>query len=375
MKRLDHYFPRGDMYRLIPSFSKVVFPGERMELSIRGHLESDVVAALRCPAVMNSYVFYVPFRLVFPTWVDFIADPDTAITLPIINTTTSPFPEIGEPTGFNGPNGLYRRAFKLCYNEFFGDKDHASAFYVDPLNDATQNIALPLKTVNQLLGAVALDVDEPADNYTVAASTIELTEFRRRLKANARQNNQRIGGEKYADALRRYGVEVREEFTNLPQLLHRESEIIYPQEVFNTSDINTGTRVGRYRAAVNVKVKRKFCMEHGYIFAVHALRPFLARSRPPFDRNIATRHWFMEEAEKPYREVFSNTIGTATDVEPDPLIPAAIWNNLGDMQIINGGTGALQYNANASLSDLVYPTVQGSPKVDFALSTEALCVR
>lgn len=376
MKRLDHYFPQGDMYRLIPSLSKVVFPGEKVEMTLKGHLESDIVAALRCPAVVNSYAFYVPFRLVFSSWPDFIADADTAIALPFINTTTFPFPEIAEPAGFNGPISFYRRSFKLCYNEYFGDLHYGTAAnYTDPLNDGAQNTVLPLKTVNQLLGALALDVDEPADNYTVAASTIELTEFRRRLKQNARQNNQRIGGEKYADALRRFGVDMREELASRPEMIYRSSEIVYPQEVYNTSDIGTGSRVGRYRVALNCKTKRKFCMEHGYVFFVHAIRPFLARSRPPLDRNLGGRHWFMEEPEKAFREVASNLVGTNADVEPDPLIPASMWNNLGDMQIINGGTGALQYNASAALSDLVYPTVLGTPKVNLAVSAETLSLR
>lgn len=375
MKRNDHFFSKGDMYRLIPTFSKLVKPGERLAVNIRGALESDVVAALRCPAVVSSYAFYVPMRLVMSNWTDFISDADTAIAIPTVALATSPFAEIGEAGNFV-ITSLYRRCIKLIYNEYFGDLDYGVfASYADPTADTVANTMLPLKTVNQLLSSVALDTDEPADNYAVVASNIELTEFRRRLKANARQNNQRIGGEKYADALRRYGVDLREELASRPELLGRASEVVYPQEVFNTSDISTGARVGRYRVALNFQMKRKFCMEHGYVIIMHSLRPFLARTLPPFHTQVAARRLFMEEMEKAYQETNSQLLGTATDVEPDPLVPADTIFDLGDMLAVNTPTGVLTYASTAALANLVYPSVTGSPKVEIAVSSSAEIVR
>lgn len=376
MKRNDHYFTRGDMYRLVPSFSKQTKPGDRTSVHVRGSLESDIVAALRCPAVVSSYAFYVPHRLVWTGWEQFIADADSAATVPLVSATTSPFAEIGE-TGNYSPSVLYRRAIKLIYNEFFGDLDYGTthANYTDPFLDTAQNAMLPLKTVNQLLSEIALDVDEPADNYNVVANTIEVTEFRRRLKVNARGNNQRIGGEKYTDALRRFGVDMREELAAKPEMLKRSSEIVYPQEVFNTSDIQTGARVGRYRVAVDFKVPRFFSMEHGYVIVLHSLRPFLARTYPAFDRSFVTRHWFMEEMDKAFREIPSINVGTATDVEPDPLVPAGKVFDLGDMLAVNTPTGVLTYASTAALANLVYPTVNGTPKVEMALSSTCEIVR
>ena len=375
MKRTDHIFNKGDMYRLIPSFVKTVFPGEKLEVSVRGSLESDIVAALRAPAVMASYAFYVPFRLLWASWPEFISDADTALTVPSVNISTSPFPEVGETGNFlSAP--FFRRALKLAYNEYFGDESFgAHAWYTDVAADTAQNVMLPLKTVNQILSALALDTDEPSDNYSVVANTIELTEFRRRLKANARGNNQRIGGEKYVDALRRFGVDMREELAARPEMIGRQSEVIYPQEVFNTSETNTGSRVGRYRAALDFRVKRRFCMEHGVVFVVHSLRPFLARTRVTMDRSMMARHWFMEEPDKQFREVQSTWLGTATDVEPDPLVPAARWTNLGDMVAWNGVDGTFSYASDAALANLIYPTVSGSPKVVVSTSCEANSLR
>ena len=96
-----------------------------------------------------------------------------------------------------------------------------------------------------------------------------------------------------------------------PELIGRESEVVYPQEVFNTSETNTGARVGRYRIAVNFKTKRKFHMEHGIVMVFHSLRPFLARTIPPMDRWPSGRRYFMEEMEKQYIEVPSTVFGTA----------------------------------------------------------------
>lgn len=375
MERKDHYFTKGSMYRLIPTLIKPVFPGERVEINLRGTLESDVIAALRAPAVVSSYAFYVPNRLVWDDWVEFICDPDTAKTIPTVNFATNQFEEIGELAGTLV--SLARRALKLTYNEFFGDDSFGThAWYSDPTADTAQNSMLPLKTVNQLLSSIALDTDQPNDNYTVVSNTIELTEFRRRLKVNARQNKQRVGGEKYVDALRRYGVDLREDVTSRPELLHRSSEVVYPQEVFNTSDTGLGDRVGRFRVAVNFATKRKFCMEHGHILVFHCLKPLLARALgAPFDRTLASREVFMEEQQQPFREISSLNVGTATDVEPDPLYPTQIWNNLGDMYTLNGVDGTLLYASNAALANLVYPSVTGDPKVYMGVSVQTRSVR
>lgn len=374
MERNDHIYTRGFMYRLIPSFQKQVKPGDRTQVNIRGTIETDVVAALRSPAVISHYLFYVPHRLVWTGWEEFIANADTVATVPVVNSSTSPFGELGETLNVN-ISALYRRAFKLAYNEFFGDQKFASAYYAAPFTDTAQNVVLPLKSVNQLLSAVALDLDEPADNYSVVANTIEVTEFRRRLRQNARQNNQRIGGEKYVDALRRYGVDMREEFSSRPELLLRKSEVVYPQEVFNMSETGTGARVGRYRVAIDISSRRFFSMEHGYIFACHSVRPFLARNITPLERFQTARHFWMEEMEKQYREVVSSQLGTTLDVEPDPLVPADRIFDLGDMQQVNGATGVLNYAASGALSDLIYPTVALAPNCDVAVSCKTSVVR
>lgn len=366
MKMNAHVFNLGSMYRPILSFSKRVMPGESINLDLKGTLESDVVANLRSPALVSSYAFYVPHRLVWSGFTEFVSNADTVATAPL---TASTFPEAGEITNTNF--ALFRRSIKLAYNTFFGDEDYgptAEAFYADPLSDNTANTMYRLKAVNQLLANIALDVDEPADNYAVVANNIEMTEFRRRLKVNSRQNNQRIGGEKYTDALRRFGVQVRDEFISQPEMFYSASEVVYPQEVFNTSETGTGNRVGRYRVALSVNPKRIFCQEHGYVFVLHALRPFLGNVRPPLERACSTRRFFMEEAEKPFVEIASLNLGTATDVEPDPLVPAYGPLNLGDMHAFNGVTGVLAPAANATMAALVYPQVAGDPKVNIGIS-------
>ncbi len=373
MKMSAHFFNRGSMYRPILSFSKFVMPGESINVDLKGSLETDIVADLRSPALVSSYAFYVPIRLIDPTFAPMIADADSVTVPPTVSGVTSPFNEIGEITGFIY-RAHFRRCVKLAYNTFFSDDNVGAAgeaLYTDPLADTAQNLMLRLKTVNQLLQNVAFDVDEPADNYAVVASNIEITEFRRRLKVNARQNNQRIGGEKYTDALRRFGVDVRDEFIGQPEMFHSSSEIVYPQETYNTSETGTGGRVGRYRVSISVNPKRIFCQEHGYVFVLHALRPFLARNLAPLERTWSFRRVFMEQADKSHSEAVSTLIGTATDVEPDPLVPFYGPFNLGDMHAYNGVTGTLGYASNATLASLIYPQVLGDPKVNIGISARA----
>lgn len=367
MRKLDHIFSRGDMYRLIPGVEKLVFPGETTEVEIRGHLESDLLDAARSPAVVNHYLFYVPFRILWTGWEEFIANADTVATVPTVNMASAQFPELGETTGTF--SSLYRRAYKRIYNDYFSDEDHGThAFYTDFASDGTQNVALPMRTVNQLLSAVALDADENLENYTVVANNIELTEFRRRLKANAIKANQKIGGEKYTDAMQRFGVQIRDEWLSRPVMIGRSAEVVYPQEVFNTSDTGTGNRVGRYRIAVKFQPKKHFAVEHGYIISLHALRPFLGRPILPLGRQLLDRRLLLEDNDKEWMELLPTGLGYATGGGIDGLIRCREIYGLGDMRTNNSPTGVYSYAASATFKDLVYPSVSGSPKLQTAFS-------
>ena len=277
------------------------------------------------------------------------------------------FPELGETTGTNP--SLYRRAYKRIYNDFFSDEDHGThAFYTDFAADTAQNVTLPMKSVNQLLSSISLDADENLENYTVVSNNIELTEFRRRLRANAIKANQKVGGEKYTDAIQRFGVQIRDEWLSRPVMIGRSAEVVYPQEVFNTSDTGTGTRVGRYRVAINFQPKKHFAVEHGFVISLHAIRPFLGRTILPLSRQLMDRRLLLEDMDKKYQELLPSGVGYASGGGIDGLIEVDKIYGLGDMRAVNSPTGVFTYGATTTFKDLVYPSVAGSPKVEVALS-------
>ena len=337
--------------------------GESAEIDVSCFYETPAINSLRNPAVLSYYVFYVPNRLLWPNWAEFIADADTARSIP---TTTTPWADMFEPTAA-AKSALFRRAYKAVYNTFFGDPSigQTAGAWFDDVTADTFVTARRMKTVSQVVQQMISDLDTPADNFTGtvsgAVATIELNDLDRRMKARRANVQQRMTGDKYTDALARFGVQVSDALIGQPEMLGFHSEVIYPQNTQatagGTSVPTPGTRFGKYTGTVKHKIGRKFFQEHGHVFGVLALRPVLNYSQMQVapDAYLTDRADFVVDPNlQPYVDVPREYFTTAGD--PDPVLMRGWQYHFGQVMSANLLTGVL-FSTAQTLNDMRYPVV------------------
>lgn len=364
----DLRYSRRSMHRPMVTLLRPCMPGESFKATVRAKIESVEIANLRSPAILTHYFFFVPFRLLWGSWEAFITDPDSAITIPTVNNAVAPYPYTFEDNGLI-TTSWPRRALKAIWNSHFGDSNYTYAdecnFVGDVESDA--NLAVPrFRAVSKMLAMAALDTERPADNFTGtvagAVATIELNDLKRRLKANSRLVESRIAGTKYTDTLLRYGVNVGDALINRPEMIKMSSQVIWPGETRVTSEVNTGTRSGRYSAMISEVTKKVTTPEHGVLIAFAGLRPILSRGADFFLGN--GRESYVETSDQDWRDTDIRTIGGSADVEPDPLMPTYHRYHSGDVCTSGAVTGVLTPADRSTMAKLMYPTVLGDPQVD-----------
>lgn len=357
------FFNTGMLCEPTMIFRKPVIAGESAEIDIQSFYESPPVELLRNPAVLSLYCFYVPNRLVWPQWQEFLSDPDTSRTVP---TTTTGWANIFEP-GTQSKQVFARRAYKAIYNAFFGDQSVGQTGFAwyDDIGADTVVTMRRMKTVSQVVQQMLSDLDTPADNFTGtvsgAVATIELNELDRRMRARKANVSQRFSGDKYVDALGRFGVKVSDALIANPEMLGFHSEVIYPQNTVassgGTSVPTVGTRYGKYAGTVKHKIGKKFFQEHGYVIGILALRPVLSYSQmqcPPEAFMVDRSDYVVDPNLQPYAEYPREFFSTAGD--PDPVMMRGFQYLYGQAMWGNTVRGVLNTTAQ-TINDMRYPSI------------------
>ena len=153
MKRQKHNLSNyklatTDMGRLVPVQLQEVLPGDTMQMETSALIRvSPMLAPVMHPCTVRFHHWFVPTRLVWDGWEDFITggpDGNNADTIPTIGAQAlyqnSVLDYMGCPpvgnTGDAEVNILPLRAFNLIFNEFYRDQD------ISPERDDT-NTACP----------------------------------------------------------------------------------------------------------------------------------------------------------------------------------------------------------------------------------------
>lgn len=117
--------------KLVPVFLDEVMPGDTYSM------KSTLMARLNTPFApimdnmyLDSHWFYVPYRLVWENWEDFITGANDTLTIPEIDLGDGDVSEgladyFGIPIGIydDGVNALPFRAYKKIYNEWYRDQN------------------------------------------------------------------------------------------------------------------------------------------------------------------------------------------------------------------------------------------------------------
>lgn len=268
-------YTEGSVYRLNPIFRQQVVPGQTVNLDFEVSLKTAAMTQnLTTPCLMSVWFFYVPHRLIWDGWTDFISKQEGAPAFPL--TTNSP-QFFDNSTGGTVISPLYRRGYKLVYNEFFGTESIGSAneaWYDDITADANTTLART-KNPEDFASKIQLEGTVVDPEFSVTASSIPLNDFyRQMMNARSTQRSQ-MTGDKYVDTLARMGVDATWMIAERPEFLGSKSQLVTPSLTSNTSSTGTGNEVARYQSRLACSIKSKHFAEHGNIIGVASCRPII----------------------------------------------------------------------------------------------------
>ena len=271
-------YTQGNMYTVQPVYRQQVVPGQTVDLDIQMSGKSAAMTQnISTPAMISMWFFYVPHRLVWDDWTAFISKEEGAPSFPSTATYGSQFFEHdGAGEGWN-VSPLYRRAYKACYNEYFGSESVGSTYsaWYDDITTDTNVFTYLARNPEQFASRMVLDDAVSDPEFTVTSSTIPLNDFYRQMMNARSQQRSQMTGNKYVDTLARMGVDATWMIAERPEFLGTKSTLVAPHLTANTSSTNTGEEVARFETKCSLQIKGKHFAEHGYIVGVASMRPLL----------------------------------------------------------------------------------------------------
>ena len=337
-----------DMGKLIPVMCDEVVPGDILDLANNITIRMQPMVAPMLHEV-NAYVhyFFVPYRLLWDDWENFITggeDGDDDSTLPTWNcadvTVGSLWDHLGFPTNVtlpanNRPMSFPRDAYNFIYNEYYRDqnlidkvaltqenilnraweKDYFTASLpwqqrgtapalpingttsaVFPITGATTSSSTTFpRNASGELSSPATDAQTLLNNNTVdlsTASTFDISDLRlafqiqRWLERNAR------AGVRYTEFLKaHFGIAPKDERLDRPEYIGGSKQPIIVSEVLQTSETNTslqGTLAGHGLSSSGKYIGKYRAKEFGLIMGIMSVMP-----RSAYSQGI-DRQWLRE---------------------------------------------------------------------------------
>ena len=266
-------YTQGDTYKALPILRQQVVPGQTVNIDAEVSLKTAAYSTnLSTPCMMSVWYFYVPHRLVWDGWTDFISKEEGSPAFP---ETSNAAPYYFQQQAIR-QSPLFLRACKLVYNEYFGTETMGGTQWFSDVTDDSVVDVYDTRNPEQFASKLRIDDSSIVDpEFAVTASSIPLNEFyRSMMNARSKQRSQ-MSGNKYVDTLARMGVDASWMVSERPEFLGTKSKLVGPQLTSNTSDTNTGYEIARYSCNLSVSVRNKHFAEHGYIVGMASVRPIV----------------------------------------------------------------------------------------------------
>ncbi len=281
--------------RLVPVWRQAVVPGQTVKLGVQCRvISASFLKQSLAPLIVDLAFFYVPYRLLWDGWVDFIAE--GVGNVPKAGTGNPVAHLMFEHVSGTNLSAFGRRAYKLIYNQFFG-QEALGEWYSD-ITDDTNFTIHRVKTVEQYSARVQPGPAAPDTSYTVQGSAIPLNDFYKELMKARAERYENLTGSKYVDAMRRLGVELDWRVQEAPELLQTKQAVVHPSFTAQTAPVegsNVGRRYSRYVATLEADARQ------AYRFAEHGLLIGTVVARPPmFATRRAVPDAFAQQADEFY---------------------------------------------------------------------------
>lgn len=271
----------GNMGLLIPVTHLEVAPGDTWSGRVGMLLRlSPLKRALLQDIYVDTFAFYVPHRLVWSGWEDFIAagpNDDSAVTTPptLTNDSTYLF-QTGNGITASTYNELKVRAYNLIYNEFFRDVE-AAVIAQDRQVSSPLQVSGKRHYWNELREQVAIGADATAPVITGTPDTVKAEDILRAIAQEKLQMKRATYGTRYVDILKSYGVSVNYQMLQRPEIVGMGRSSMNITDIAGTNWDSTTTGLGRlagYGVGNNrLRIRRKSFPEHGTLMFLAVVRP------------------------------------------------------------------------------------------------------
>lgn len=164
MKRAKHSLSNYklltcDMGELVPIGINEVLPGDSIQQATSALVRcSPLLAPVMHPVSVRIHHWFVPFRLIWSEWEDFITAGPNGVSVPAFPTTALPNPTtvgslsdyLGIPNGLNAPvvSALPFRAYQLIFNENYRDQDLVTESVISTASGTDTTTDKTLKNVS-----------------------------------------------------------------------------------------------------------------------------------------------------------------------------------------------------------------------------------
>ena len=276
----------GQLGKMTPFLMQEVAPGDRWSGKVGALIRmSPMKKALLHDIFVDLFVFYVPHRLVYANWEEFIAEGPASVptyTLPTVSVGAGSSSYMSLFMQANGVSAttysaLRLYAFNLIFNEFFRDDEQALRNPTDSPGSSGVQVNFKRDYWSELQAQIAT---ADAEHYApVAASLVSAKDI---LDAIARQKvsmKRETYGTRYIDILRSYGIRVNYQMLQRPEVCAIARGSINVTDVVQTASATLGDLAGHGIGASRLTLKRCVFPEHGTLMGIAVVRPTMVDSK------------------------------------------------------------------------------------------------
>lgn len=257
-------------HQLIPVLYQEVAPAESVEGKIQSRLFSDTTTKPilnRC--YFDLYAYYVPYRLLWDNFTQFLSDPDVSLTVPVVGNL---FPANFETRYALGADGVsagtqntawLRYTYNMIWNKFFRESKGQAT--VSDTNNT-------LLTANVRPSTFHESVRDQTNVTTTPIPSGTIDDMREAFAEDRWQKMRAYYGDRWTDYLAAHGVEASWGILEEPEAIaqnHADCNFRVQTSANEITgvNLNVGDPAGYFDSVNTLNIPRRFFPEHG-IFAV-----------------------------------------------------------------------------------------------------------
>lgn len=310
-------------YEVVPIGYHEVAPGDSVSGTVDcGVITDTTIKPLMNRAYLDTFAFYVPFRLLASSWPDFI----TGEGNPPVNVTDL-FPQnfetylaFGSPTANSNAPWL-----RLCYNKVHNTFFRTDNFVVRPERQTGLGYAAMRPTTFHESIWGEGDVEETA--IQVVDNSFTVNELREGFSADRWQKIRGWYGNKYTDYLRAHGVEASWSVLEEPELIGQKHTSLPYKMVSATANTEgasnpdgvIGQPAGYWQGNARMNIRKTYCPEHGLIACYAAVRVETqnigGQGHPLLDKISAADFWSPQYTANNNSKINARLLGSGNSVD------------------------------------------------------------